>query len=204
MDDLLDLVDKSIRMGPNFQIEELNVMFVEKINQITMYHNDEWEDYLLERGIKEIIRIMHEYYLESYEKYTIRHIYGDPTISPRARNEYKCQLEIYYTFLAYFDIQPFAKYRPNEELVNTNSFDSGDADFSIEEDCMKIYKNCKHSLSKVQINQMRKKVTDIVKRATSDNMSKLNKNIMSLANNDEHFKQILVHSSCGNAQEPSG
>jgi len=192
IDDLLGLVDKSIRMGPDFHIEELNVMFIEKINQISLYHNDEWEDHLLECGIKEIIRIMHNYYLEAYEKYIIKRIYCDTDISTRSRNDYKHQMETYYTFIAYFDIYPFAKSRNNVELVPVNSQYSDDNDYSIEENCMSVYQKCKQSLTKVQINQMRKRVVDIIKRATADNMSKLNKNIMLLANNDDQFKHKIM------------
>ena len=111
------IVDIQKKLPPLAKIEEMNVLFLDKLNKIAMYHNDEWEDHLLDKGVQEIIRILRDYYLESYERFMLKKIYHDSSISAYNRNTYLFQLRDYYKFLAYFELYPYARQKTNNEIL---------------------------------------------------------------------------------------
>ena len=47
-------------MQSNNSFDEFNVLFNQKLNQIHLFHDGDWDSYLMESGVKEVIRIIKE------------------------------------------------------------------------------------------------------------------------------------------------
>jgi len=188
---MLSVIDQSTQMS-NDKFEEINVLFNEKLNKILMYHDDQWDIHLMERGLQEIIRILRDYYLESYEKHIYRKLHMDTNINAFDRNTYQVRLREYYKFLACFEVYPFVYQKENGDVLKDFSHNN---EHYLEEMGMKIYKEIKDGLNKVEINKMRKTVVDMIKKNTQYNVQNLNKNILKIVNIDEDFKNTLLKES---------
>jgi hypothetical protein len=186
--DFLEMIDKSIQVDPA-RNQQMNLLFVEELNKITMYHDDEWESYLMDAGIKRIITILRDYYLETYEKYVINKIYGINSLDAYNRNNYKVQLNQLYRFYAYFDVEPYAKNKENGELIS--DFSHSDDNF-LRDYCMDQYNQLIKEIGKVEKNNAKKQIIGIIKKNTQVNIKNLNKSILKLANVNEEFKTHIL------------
>jgi hypothetical protein len=188
-DRILDILDQSIQAKPE-RIEEINVLFNQKLNKISMFHDDQWYSYMMETGSKEIIRIVKDYLLVSYEKFILRKLFH-PTHAANAydRAQYELQLTDYYEFLAIFDLYPYIYGRDNSEIIDCEISENG---HFIEDFGMKLYQEKKSELSKSKINRTKKQVVDIIKRNSSFNIENLNKDIVKIINTDDSFKEKLI------------
>jgi len=186
----LDVIDQSMQVDSNNE-SYINVLFIQELNKIAMFHDDEWDSHLVEAGIQRIIKIIRDYYLESYEKYMLNKILREANrISAFDLNKYKLQLNEYYQFLACFDVYPAAYQKENCDLLP----EYGHANmFHIEEYCMSAYSEIKSKLTKGEKNKMRKLVFEIIKNNTAHNIKNLNKSIIKLANVDEEFKTSILN-----------
>jgi len=186
----LDVIDKSMQLNDHKDPEYMNVLFIQELNKITMYHDEQWDSYLMETGIKQIIRIIRDYYLEAYEKYMLRKILMDNhSTSAYDLNKYKLQLNEYYKFLAFFDVHPSAYQKENCDMIPDYSHDNN---HHVEEYSMNIYLETKSKLTKSEINKMKRMVLDIIKKNTTFNIKNLNKSILKLAEINEEFRQTIL------------
>lgn len=189
MDDYLELIDKSVKINGN-DFDKMNLLFLGELNKIALFRDDEWETYLMEAGLKVIISILRDYYLNSFERYLLTTIFSPDTRNGKLLHESNIELENYYKFLAYFDVTPALHERENYELVP--SFKHENENY-LDIHCMKIYNEIKSKLNKAEISKMKREVVDIIKRNTNVNIKYLNKRISDRAINDANFKSKLYN-----------
>lgn len=191
-DDILKTVDTLMQSNNSF--DEFNVLFNQKLNQIHLFHDGDWDSYLMESGVKEVIRIIKEYYLESYEKFMIRKIVE---LNFDQNNKYCDQLSDYYRFLILFDQDPYVSNKINDdhdewERIGDCNLDGKSKISNIIRFCKKIYNDVKDLVNKSDINKNRRLVADIIKKNTINNIHNLNTDIIRLINMDDEFRQLLV------------
>lgn len=190
-DSFLDIIDQSVSGNKS---ETMNLLFNPSLNKILMFQDDEWETYLVEPGLKKVITRNRDYYLEYYEYFLLQN-YFDLNVNAQLRNNYHNQLKEYFKFLSYFDVLP-SSYQDFSGELKTNQdilpkFQN-DNEYYLSEFCFQLQKNEKISLKQPDINQMRRKVIDIIKCNSLHNQKTLNKNIVNLVNMDPEFKQKLI------------
>lgn len=186
---LLELVDQSIQINSQEEIHKLNLLYISELNKIAIYHDDEWTHYLFDSGLNQIINIIRNYFLESYEKYMLYKIFVDKQASPYEANIYKNLLIEYFYFLIAFDTFPSSKDCINGDFLQGFSHDNK---FFISDYCMELYNKQKETMKTSDNLKLRKDIGNIVKTNNGANLKILNKHIINLAVNDEEFKEHLL------------
>lgn len=168
----------------------INALVDNKLNILQMYKSQEWDCFLLETGIVEVIRLMQSHFLNMYEVYLIKNIYHYPQNNLSAVNLKKAHIYLYnyYNFILLFDLPPFIYGKSNNDILNTivNVFDNntnnlpinGNKKFKIEDMFMEMYNRHKIKINKCDKNQMIKTVLDIFKLNDIDSTGKIKQTAM--------------------------
>jgi hypothetical protein len=189
-DDFTDMIDKSTKM--NNSVEQLNLLFMDKLDRIALYHDDEWQEFRSEKGLQQMVRIHQTYFLEAYEIFILKRLYQDDHLDALTRNKYREQLKNYYWYLIAFDLKPFAYQKENIEIVDSGPYHGLDDKNYIEQHAMMVYNEAKKEFKKSEINRYRKKITELIRKNNQSNMKQLNDMVSSIINMDEQFKQQFL------------
>lgn len=158
---------------------DINLIFDKKLNRLNMYRSDKWDDFLIDVGVQELIRIVKSTYLDICEAYLIKKM-TLPAYNAFDKNNYRLLINEYYQFIAFFDLPPTVYQKTDDEII-------GDNEYSLEDTYMVTYNEIKNKTNKVDRRSMKVKVADIIKRNTLHNIDELNKNIISMIRMDENF-----------------
>jgi hypothetical protein len=170
------------------KFENLNIIYDHKMNHIKLYDDGSWTEYLLASGLHKIILVIQEFYLDYYEIYVIRKYHNE-----RGQNQAILRelIEKYYRFLSCFDVEPYCKGRSDGLLLK----DEEDNKRDLSDKLYDIYN--KTSITRGELNNIRKEILDIIKRNTTRNIEEINKRIMELINVNEEFKSdVLKRLAC--------
>ncbi len=184
---LFDIIDEISRIKRG-DLTHMNIVYNDKLKELNLYKSGCWESLILERGLKEVIEILKEIFLDHYEKYLFKQIYVSEK-NLLNKQKYKEDVERHYKFLCCFDLYPYIKDKDDMEILGEDDGDFGK--YEIEEKWMSIYNNIAQNIKRYDINKMKKNITDILKNNTQHNLKDLNKTILDLLNVDEEFKQII-------------
>jgi hypothetical protein len=184
---LFDIIDEisKIRRG---DLQHMNIIYNEKLKELNLYKSGCWESLILERGLKEVVEILKEVFLDHYEKYLFKQIYVSEK-NYLNKQKYKEDVERHYKFLCCFDLYPYIKDKDDMEILGENDGDFGKYD--IEEKWIQIYTNIANNIKRYDVNKMKKNISDILKNNTQHNLKDLNKNMIELLNIDVEFKNSL-------------
>ncbi len=186
---LFDIIDEISRIKRG-DLTHMNIVYNDKLKELKLYKSGCWESLILERGLKEVIEILKDIFLDHYEKYLFKQIYVSEK-NLLNKQKYKEDVERHYKFLCCFDLYPYIKDKDDMEILGEEDGDFGK--YEIEEKWMSIYNNIAQNIKRYDINKMKKNITDILKNNTQHNLKDLNKTILELLNIDEEFKQIIEH-----------
>ena len=189
--DFVKIVDNVSKIE---NIEEMNILYEKEVNKIQIYSSF-WESFLEEEGLKRVIELIQDYYLYIYENYLIKKIHKK-AINLMQKNEYKELLEEYFRFIGSFNVKPKAQSKNNEEILddkeNEFSYITYENEYAIEEYCMELYIKIKSELQKSEINNIKKRVLDVLKKNSKQNLKELNKSVLNLLNADAEFKNMIM------------
>jgi hypothetical protein len=181
--DFLNIVDTITNVADNF--EHCNVLYDTAMNKLKLYKGN-WESFILDIGIKELIQLIQDSYLYQYELYLLKKIYGQTGfINYRDNARYKESLEEYFRFIGIFDVKPSCY-----EKMNCDILENDDEEYTIEEKCRIQYE--KLAIPKSEISKVKKIVTDLIKRNGKNNIKELNKLVIETMNIDEEFKECIL------------
>ena len=184
---MFDIVQEFCKIK-NGEFEQLNIIYDENIKELTLYKSDSWKSFRFERGLKEVLEILKDYFLDYYEKYLLKKIYlTEPNLLQKQK--YREALESHYKFLGCFDLVPYVNNKDNMDILGEHDGDFGKYD--IEEKYMSKYREIVDNTKRYEINRMKKSLTEIFKNNTKRNMKELNKNMIELLNIDNEFKSAL-------------
>ncbi len=184
---LFDIIDEISRIKRG-DLTHMNIVYNDKLKELKLYKSGCWESLILERGLKEVIEILKDIFLDHYEKYLFKQIYVSEK-NLLNKQKYKEDVERHYKFLCCFDLYPYIKDKDDMEILGEEDGDFGK--YEIEEKWMSIYNNIAQNIKRYDINKMKKNIIDILKNNTQHNLKDLNKTILDLLNVDEEFKQII-------------
>ena len=193
--DMLEVVDSVTSMC---QVDNLNILYDEKLNKLKLFSCGEWKSQLIDSGIKELIEKIQACYLNSYECYLIRKIVAATPLEKQQAQEH---LELFYKFIACFDITPFVADKSNNQILynaDDDRYHQGGGQNAVEEYSMQDYwyakyKKIKESITTQEHNRVTKSVKDIIKRNSRNNIVDLNKMMMELFHMDESFKKSIIN-----------
>jgi hypothetical protein len=171
-------------------LQDMNIIYDDKLKELSLFKSGSWETMLIERGIKEILEILKEYFLDHYELFLFRRIYVIEK-SEREKQRYKAHLEDYYKFIGTFDLRPIIEEKNDNEILGREQKEEEVKIFRVEEKWVKIYNNLIDNMKRYEINKIKKDIDIIVKNNSNKNLNELNKEIIELLTTDEEFKEIL-------------
>jgi hypothetical protein len=191
---LFDIIEEicKIRRG---DFKKLNIVYDDKLKELNLFKSGSWETVILDRGLREIVSLLQDYFLNYYEKYLIMKIYCE--INEQEKMKYREDLERHYKLLGCFDLPPYIKDKNDLEILgqyykeNPDSFEDKDEKekYILEEKWLKLYNNTVDNTKKCDINKTKKNIIEILKNNTKRNMKELNIKVIELLNIDEEFKQ---------------
>lgn len=187
-DDLLSIVDKVTKINIE-KIEEFNIIFDKTIKRWHLYRGKEWESYLEDTGARELISLIKSYYLNTYEIYLIRNIYSNSATSVN-RMKLREHLEIYYKFIACFNLTPIIIDYSDIDVVKFHINENND--YYLGETNMNLFSKLKNELKTTDIERTKRLVINIVKDNTTHNISQLNKAIISILTTDKTLCEQLA------------
>ena len=184
---LFDIIDEisKIRRG---DFKQMNIVYDDKLKELNLYKSGSWENFIIDRGIKEVVEMLKDYFLDYYEKYLLKKIHLLEK-NEQTKAKYREDLERHYKFLGSFDLLPYVNDKDNMDILGEDDGDFGKYD--IEEKWMRKYNAIIYDLKKGEINKIKKNITDILKNNTKRNMKELNNNMIDLLNIDNEFKNSL-------------
>jgi hypothetical protein len=171
-------------------LQDMNIIYDDKLKELSLFKSGSWETMLIERGIKEILEILKEYFLDHYELFLFRRIYMIEK-SEREKQRYKVHLKDYYKFIGTFDLRPIIEEKNDNEILGREQKEEEIKIFRLEEKWVKIYNDLIDNMKRYEINKIKKDIDIIVKNNSNKNLNELNKEIIELLTTDEEFKEIL-------------
>ena len=184
-DRLYDIIDEISQIRG---LEDLNIVYDDKLKELSLYKYGSWENYLVDRGVREVVSLMKDNFLDYYEKYLLRKIYVTEK-NEIVKQKYKEYLEDYYKFITSFDLKPFIDGKDDCDILGMDDGDYGS--YKIEEKHMLNYKTISNNMKRYDVNKTKKSVDNILKNNTKRSLKELNKQIMSLVISDDEFKASL-------------
>lgn len=195
--DLLEIIDDVCRVCNGKGLEEFNILYDSKSDKLSFYGIDQekcWKDLLVSSGIKKIVELIQENYLNSYECYLARRLMDE---NEKMYNKQVCKehLEEYYKFIGCFDVLPYVKDHYDNEIMYGNDDDEyykGNNETRIQDELYPMYKKVIDKTTKCDINSTKKEVLNLIKKNTQKNIGDLNNKVVQLFKMDEDFKSVIL------------
>lgn len=187
--DILEIIDK-ISSIPENKFEHLNIIYDNQMNKLQLYECGCWKSTLIDQGISLIVSLIKDYYLDSYECFLLRKIKSNLYSAFDKQKARELVIE-YFKFLACFELDPFCLNANDGEILHDDQFKDS---YDMNEEFYPLYKEAMDTLSKSEINKIKRSILDIVKRNSNKNVSELNKILISLLHMDSEFKHQLLNS----------
>ena len=200
-DDIRSTVDSVSKVYDKATYKDMNIYLDNATQKLMIYECGDWQEKLINNGLRHIITLIQDYYWHRYEAYLIRKI-NISKLHFTEKQHFHSLLRQYYSFLAAMDIDPFVKDRndnqikynnDDDEYFETSNFQNAD-EYSMAERHMKDYVDIKSSLSERDKRHWRVDLINIVNSNSKKNMKDLNKMLTSIINMDEEFKNHMLES----------
>jgi hypothetical protein len=182
---LFDIVDELSKIRT---YSDLNIIYDDKLKELNLFKSGCWENYLVDRGLREVIDIMKDIFLDHYEKFLLLKIFVTEK-NLRQKQAYKDFLLEYYKFIGSFEILPYIQDKDDCDILGDDDGDFGK--YTVEEKYMPKYNEIVDNMKRYEINKTKKSVDNILKNNTKKNLKNLNKEIIDLVTSDEEFKATL-------------
>lgn len=188
---ILGMIDDISRVKPE-ETEKMNILFDKKLNSVRMFINHKWQTYWLDAGVIELMKIIKESYLDTYETYLIGKIYDYDIMSSNNDGHYINYLHEYYRFIINFNLLPYVCEcdLTDKELIG-RELDEHNPNY-LERRFRREYNDLKKTVKKTEIMEMRKHVVNILKRNSIQNTDQLNRDIFGIMQMDDEFKQKIL------------
>jgi len=186
-DGLLKLVDGATRMEDD-DLNRFSVLFDKTLNRVKILSCGKWDTYLEEIGIKEIIRLLKSYFLDSYELYLIKHLHG--TDLKKDRVSMREHLDIYYKLIATFELDAIICSQTDQMVLGYILKENNE--FYLADYYGKIFRDIKNTTKISDKNKIKRMITNIVKENSTHNLNKVNKIMLDLVKTDKEFLKQLI------------
>jgi hypothetical protein len=184
VDDLLTVIDEISSSSKRH--DDMNILYDSKEDKISIKEDDEWKSSIVNRGLKQILEKLQEFYLDYYECFVITKIITSSNAFVQQQN--KELVDVYYRFIAAFDLPPYVKDQRDYYIVKsiTNRKETKIAD-----EFMDRYRQVRESLKVCDKRSIRKDVLDIIKKNSTTNMNTLKSRISDMFCDDQTFKEYM-------------
>ena len=188
LDDLFNIVN-TCTSRESGEPDHFNIFFDKMINRLKLFRGKNWEIFLEDAGVKQLISLIKSYYLDSYEIYLIRNLHN--TIGPKVNPwQLKDHLIIYYRFIAAFELEPYITSLHDEDVVGHRLMEY-ESDF-LSKTYYKLYNEQKNDQKETSVKSVKKTIANIIKDNSVHNSKMIDKTIIELLKIDETFRNELL------------
>lgn len=184
IDDLLSVIE-DITSSKKL-LEELNILYDSKLDQINLKEDSEWKPSIVNLGLKILMEKLQDYYLDYYECSVITKIVNHSNEFNKQQN--RELLDEYYKFIAAFDLPPYVKGRSDEYIVR--SIQSAQSRI-VSKEFMDRYLHVKSKLKPLDRRSIQKGVLDILKRNSTLSINNIRSRISDMFCNDIVFQDFM-------------
>jgi hypothetical protein len=184
IDDLLSVIEEIT--SSKKLVEELNILYDSKLDQINLKEDSEWKPSIVNLGLKIILSKLQDYYLDYYECSVITKIVNSNNELSKQQN--RELLDEYYRFIAAFDLPPFVKGRKDEYIVRSILDENAT---SVSDQFMSRYNSVKGKLKLTDRRSIQKGVLDILKRNSAMSINSIKSRISDMFCNDKLFQEFM-------------
>jgi hypothetical protein len=189
-DGIIELINAITIIDPD-QIDRLNLLFDKKLNRLKIYKEEEWKTLMVEMGIRDLVSLFKSYFLDTYELYLIKNLHSEGSVFPN-RYPFQEHIDIYYRFIATFDLTPAISNTSDHDLLGHRLVDGND--YYLEETYTKKYGDIKSNLKNSEKAGLKKKILNVVKENSIHNLNELNKQISEILKINGSFRHQLLES----------
>jgi hypothetical protein len=187
-DDLFQIINDVTKINKE-HLEQFNIFYHKAVKRFQLYRGTTWESYIEDIGAKELVSLIKSYYLNTYELYLIRHLHGEEA-RPLNRSRLKEHLDIYYRFIAVFELPPAVCDEDDQEILGHRLKEN--IDNYLGETYMKLYSEQKKLLKTSEANRVKRKIINIIKENTIHNISELNQVVFEILKVNESLRQQVI------------
>lgn len=172
-----DLVGKMCRSQKD-DLSDMNVLIDTKKNSMMIFEGDEWCDYDIPSGARQLVTYIHANFMNEHERYLLR--CRNISRDPRERQDIKEQILKYYRIVVAFDLHPYCFGKSDDDI-----FDNLNNHHSCEEEFYPKFKKIKDSMSLAEKRAWCNLINNIVKANGKMTSMTLNKKLFELSQKDD-------------------
>ena len=180
---LLDCFNRATQIEND--VSQFSIYYDKNTDKICIYRSKKWKSFIKDIGLSELVSLVKSYYFNDYEIYLIRNI-DDHSSLVKDRFGLAEHLDIYYKFIAIFDLLPDILNHTDHDILNFSPRE--DNPNSLSDKYIKMYEEQKKSLKSSEINNTRSKILNIIKGNTFQNINELNKSILDILKINDEFR----------------
>jgi hypothetical protein len=189
-DDIMEVIDDVTCISDD-RLEDMNIIYDSKYDKLKLYDSGGWRNMLVKTGCKMVLQYVQECMLDAYESYLAKRMHAADA-APQQKQQYREALTSYYKFLACFDIEPYAKDRSDEDIIEGAGDES--SSHAVSDELMELYRSTAAALVSSEQAAMRKEVIGVFKRNGKRNIDDLNRKLAQLFKMDEEFRTRVMTS----------
>jgi len=176
--ELLVVFDKILKLKYD-DFTDMNIIYNKENNKFNILDDTcEWEDFLLDKGIKYIIEQAQDGFLHEYERYLITNINSLSGQDKQIRKEY---LQEYYKFIATFSMPPLCS-------IKNKNMQSDFVTSQIIDEYYSLYSKVDSNLKVSEKNELKRKFMELIKKGCEQNSKNFYNEFYSMYTTDDRFK----------------
>lgn len=192
IDEIYEVFDKILKLK-YADFSDMNIIYNKHHNKFNILDDTcEWEDFLMEKGIKYIIEQVQDGYLHEYERYVVSNIL---TLSGQDKQTYKEHLREYYKFLSTFNMLPLCS-------TKNKNMQSDFVTPQIIDEMYPMYTLIRDTIKLTESNELRRRFIDLIKKGCERNSKNFYTEFYNLYNTNENFKQYIENLSDRENMDP--
>jgi hypothetical protein len=189
-DGIFDLINNFTKVDRE-HLERFNVFYYKAVKRFKLFRGTSWEEFLEDTGAKELVTLIKSYFLNNYEQYLIKHLHGED-VRCLNRVELKQHLEIYYRFIATFELVPYICDLEDQDVLGHRLLE--DNSNFLAKTYIQVYSDEKKKIKPLEKARTKRKIIDIISGNTIGNVSELNQILCDLLKVNQEFKQQIIDS----------
>ena len=172
-------------------LDRLSIFYQKTIKRIKLFDGSEWESYIEDDGVNELISLIKSYFLDTYEMYLIKNLHKESG-TPLNRFQLSECIEIYYRFIAVFSLRPIiCDYTDREALGHIIC---ENRDNYLAEKYLNKYNEIKEGLKVYESNKLKRKIISVIKENTIHNTNELDHVLFEILKVNSKFRDQLIDS----------
>lgn len=185
MDNLVAFVDELTNVKT---VDRMNIMYDKRAVCMMIFNNGCWNTNHKDDVHRAIVQSIKEVYLDVYECYVLRKIYGQGT-DPGSRTQFRERLKEYYRFIFAFGMEPGVKGCSNADILNNIEYN----DYTIADEMTELFTKSTDGMQGSDIKNIIKQAKTKIFMNCTLVIRDLDKQIRDCMSQDPDFCELMAN-----------